>query len=128
MGPHASPCSASRNKEKNEENNEVSPLNRATFSFTSIFSDWPPLNRKSRFSRSEILKKSETAKYFFGKGHCVTFLQYEYIAYVSISSTLHTLHLYLTWPNYPIRSNYYYIQYMYTPVYACVYIILIGPY
>ena len=35
------------NKEKNEENNEVSSLNRASFSFTSIFSDWPPLNRKS---------------------------------------------------------------------------------
>ena len=27
---------------------------------------------------------------------------------------LHILHLYLTWPNYPNRCNYYYIQYMYT--------------
>ena len=116
------------NKEKNEENNEVSSLNRESFSFTSNFSDWAPLNRKSRFSRSEILKKNLRQLNIFGKGHCVTFLQYEYIAYVSISPTLHTLHLYLTWPNYPNRSNYYYIQYMYTPVYACVYIILIGPY
>ena len=59
------------NNEKNEENDKVSPLNRATFSFSSIFSVLPPLNRKSRFSRSETLKKSEVSirradiKFFF---------------------------------------------------------------
>ena len=37
------------NKEKNEENNEVSSLNRESSLFTSNFSDWSPLNRKSRF-------------------------------------------------------------------------------
>ena len=45
------------NKGKNEENNEVSQLNRASFSFTLIFSDWPPLNRESRFSRSDLEKR-----------------------------------------------------------------------
>ena len=48
-------------KEKNEENKKVSPLNRATFLFSSIFSVFPLLNRKSRFSRSETLNKSEVS-------------------------------------------------------------------
>ena len=44
------------NNEKNEENEKVSPLHRETFSFSSYFSFLPPLNHKSRFSRSETLK------------------------------------------------------------------------
>ena len=40
--------------EKNEENEKVSP-------FPLFFSGLPPLNRKSRFSRSETLNKSEVS-------------------------------------------------------------------
>ena len=49
------------NNEKNEENEKVAPLNRETFSFSSFFSRLPPLNHKSRFSRSVALKKSEVS-------------------------------------------------------------------
>ena len=49
------------NNEKNEENEKVSPLHRETFSFSSYFSFLPPLNHKSRFLRSETLKKSEVS-------------------------------------------------------------------
>ena len=34
-----------------------------------------------------------TAKYFFWGDHCVSFPQYEYISYVTISFTLHIPHL-----------------------------------
>ena len=44
-----------------KKNEKVSPLNRETFSFSLFFSGFPPLNRKSRFSRSETLNKSEVS-------------------------------------------------------------------
>jgi len=49
------------NNEKNEQNEIVAPLNKETFSFPVFFSCLPPLNHKSRFSRSETLKISEVS-------------------------------------------------------------------
>ena len=65
------------NKEKNEENNKVSSLNRESSLFTSNFSDLSPLNRESRFFRDrKYFLKNLRHLNIFGNCHCVTFLQY----------------------------------------------------